>query len=82
MTFTMRDLDTRCGDGRFDINTEDAEVIVAHLDGALRSELHDQERDGLVLDKAIAHIRAGGIDQANAVLNALAIQLRATPTHA
>lgn len=78
MTYTMRDLDNRCDDGPFEIKTEEVEVVVAYLDGALRSDLSDPEIGGPDIDEAIACLRAGDIDQANALVSHMSVSIAAS----
>lgn len=74
---TLIDIDNRDGDGAPYEFTKGATSVCGYLDGPLRRDL----RDATGLDEAIAHVRAGDLDAANAILNKrMSVYLRCADT--
>lgn len=77
MEITLRDIDNRDDNGApYEITTS-VESVIGYLDGPLRRDLSDQEIGGPDIDEAIEHLRAGRIDEANALVNHMSVQLSA-----
>lgn len=81
-TLRLRDLDNRGDNGEPFEFTGTAQKVIGYLDGPLRGDLVSDERHAEV-DEAVAAIRADDLDQANQILNPMAIYLtpadQATP---
>lgn len=58
----------------------DVDMIVAYLDGPLRSDLTHPIEDAASLDEAIAAVRAGDIRLADAIVHPMSVALTTYPT--
>ena len=67
MKIRLRDIDNRGDDGAPYEFTAEPEKVIGYLDGPLRRDLRDPEVAWL--GEAIAKVRSGDIDGANALLN-------------
>ena len=72
---TLRDIDNRDDTGKpYEITTA-VESVIGYLDGPLRRDLSEPAIGGPDIDEAIGHVRAGRLDEANALLNHMNVWL-------
>lgn len=79
MKIIMRDMDNRTDDDGPFVFTGVVEAVVNYIDAPLRNDLSDPDIGGPDIDEAIACLRSGDIDQANALLNHMRVYLTVAP---
>lgn len=75
MKVTMRDMDNRGDDGEPYEFTKGIESVVSYLDGPLRQDLSAPDIGGPDIDDAIALLRDGDVEGANARVNHMGVYL-------